>query len=244
VAYEYEHEFWLRVDGSGTVHVTGRPTLWTAFKALPQHDAPEATAKEAARRLFESSGLRVRRVTLTRRDGRPYLFVSADFADVNRLPGTPAFPDLQIRLEQQQERLHLEGSWLRPASAAKAAAQDREGLMAVRFHLPSKVYSHRNAFAGVERGNIVGWRQDTASGLDGRPLEFGAEMDQRSILHSTVGLFAAAIALALAILAAALLLAFRKGRGARAGQRFASGARFARTEQAGRSGESQQPPAP
>ena len=31
VAYEYEHEFWIRVDGSGTVNVTGRPELWTAF---------------------------------------------------------------------------------------------------------------------------------------------------------------------------------------------------------------------
>ena len=30
VAYEYEHEFWLDVDGSGTVYVTGRPSLWTA----------------------------------------------------------------------------------------------------------------------------------------------------------------------------------------------------------------------
>ena len=45
--------------------------------------------------------------------------------------------------------------------------------MAVRFHLPSKVYSHRNAFAGVERGNIVGWRQTVAEGLAGRPLELG-----------------------------------------------------------------------
>ena len=74
--------------------------------------------------------------------------------------------------------------------------------MAVRFHLPSKVYSHRNAFAGVERGNIVGWRETVVEGLAGRPLEVGALMDRRSILMSTVGLFAIAIAAALAILAA------------------------------------------
>jgi hypothetical protein len=26
VAYEFEHEFWIRVDGSGTVNVTARPS--------------------------------------------------------------------------------------------------------------------------------------------------------------------------------------------------------------------------
>jgi hypothetical protein len=212
VAYEYEHEFWLRVDGTGTVNVTGRPSLWTAFKRLGRPDDPDGTAtRETARELFERSGLRVRSVTLTRREGRPYLFVSADFADVNRLGGTPAFPDLELKLERADDRLRLAGAWRSPTPGAGAAA-DREGLMAVRFHLPSKVYAHHNAFAGVERGNIVGWRQDTAAGLDGAPLEFGAEMDRRSILHSTVGLFAAAIGLAIAILAGALYVVFRRGK--------------------------------
>ena len=54
--------------------------------------------------------------------------------------------------------------------------------MAVRFHLPSKVYEHKNAVEGVERGNIVGWRQDVAQGLAGRPLELGAVIGPRSIL--------------------------------------------------------------
>ena len=31
VAYEFEHEFWIRVDGSGTVNVTARPELWAAM---------------------------------------------------------------------------------------------------------------------------------------------------------------------------------------------------------------------
>ena len=43
-------------------------------------------------------------------------------------------------------------------------------------------------------------------------LEFGALLDPRSILWSTVGLFAGAIALALALLAGALWLVSRKGR--------------------------------
>lgn len=213
VVYEYEHEFWLRVDGSGTVNVTGRPGLWVAFKGLGRTDDPDGTAtRETARTLFERSGLRVKRVTLTRRDGRPYLFVSADFTDVNALSGLPAFPDLTLRLARVQDRLELEGRWSRPPGVPEAPPADRDGLMAVRFHLPSKIYGHKNAAEGVERGNIVGWRQTVGEGLGGRPLELGASMDQRSILHSTVALFAGAIVLALSLLGGVLWWTIRRGR--------------------------------
>jgi hypothetical protein len=211
--YEYEHEFWLRVDGSGAVNVTGRPALWTAFKGLGNPRDPETTAtREAARALFERSGLQVKRVTVTRREGRPYLFVSAEFEDVNRLSGTPAFPDLRIGMRREQDRLIVEGTWARPKDAPDVGARDRDGLMAVRFHLPSKVFGHKNAADGVERGNILGWRQEVAQGLDGRGLDFGAEMDERSILLSTVVLFASAIAIAVLLLAGALWAVMRRGR--------------------------------
>jgi hypothetical protein len=220
VVYEYEHEFWIRVNGSGTVNVTGRPALWTAFKGLGRAEDPDGTVtREAARALFERSGLRVKRVTLVHRDGRPYLFVSADFDDVSRLPGTPAFPDLQISLRPDgDERLRLQGRWSRPPGGAVVPGDQRDGMMAVRFHLPSKVYSHQNAQDGVQRGNIVGWRQDVAAALDGQALQFEAVMSRRSILFSTVTLFAAAIAGGLGILAAALYLVFRRGRRAASGR--------------------------
>ncbi len=217
LTYEYEHEIWLRVDGAGTVNVTGRPALWTAFKGLGRTEDPEGTAtREAARELFERSGLRVRSATLTRRAGQPYLFVSADFADINKLAGTPAFPDLQLALVRDGERLRLSGDWVRPPGGGLPAAQHRAGLMAVRLHLPAKVYSHRNAVEGVERGNIVSWRQDVEQALQGRSLELGAVMDRRSILGSTVLLFASAIAAALALLALGLYLVLRRGRRQRA----------------------------
>jgi hypothetical protein len=211
VAYEYEHEFWLRVDGSGTVNVTGRPELWTAFKGPDAADRRGTATRESVRALFERSGLSVKRVTLTERDGRPYLFVSADFADLNALRGTPAFADFEnLSVGREGERLSLYGIWKRPASRTEKPAED--GLMAVRFHLPSKVYEHKNAMDGVERGNIVGWRQDVRQALAGRRLEVGALMDPRSILVSTVGLFGIAIVGGLSVLALGLYLAVRKGR--------------------------------
>ena len=33
IRYEYEHELWLDVDGSGRVNVTGRPDLWAAWNS-------------------------------------------------------------------------------------------------------------------------------------------------------------------------------------------------------------------
>jgi hypothetical protein len=211
LAYEYEHEFWLDVDGSGSVFVTGQPTLWRTFKGLSTPGDDGEALRRDARALFERSGLRVRRVTVTRRQGRPYLFVSADFDDVNRLPGTSAFPDLRLTLRRENGRLRLAGTWSLALPRATPPPVDA-GLMAVRFHLPSKVYEHQNAFAGVERGNIVAWRQDVAQGLAGRTLEFGAVMDSRSILHSTVGLFAGAIVLGLGLLGLILAFVFRRGR--------------------------------
>jgi hypothetical protein len=213
IAYEYEHEIWLNVDGSGSLRTTGRPELWTAFKGLGSPDDARATAtRDAVRALYERSGLRVRRTTLTRRRGRPYLYISADFEDVNALSATPAFPDLRIVMKREGERIRVEGSWQRPAGSPDVKGVERDGLMAVRFHLPSKVYEHNNAADGVERGNILAWRQTVAEGLNGGTLDFGALMDKRSILFSTVALFGGAILVGLGLVASGLFYFVRRGR--------------------------------
>jgi hypothetical protein len=212
LVYEYEHEFWLRTDGSGSVYITGRPALFVAFKGLGRAEDPEGTAtRETARRFFEKAGLRVNRTAVTRRRGQRYLFVSADFADVNRLNASGAFPDLEIALQREGRRLRLTGVW-RPPEGAAAPPLPREGLLAVRFHLPSKVYLHENAADGVERGNILSWREDVAGALEGRSIPFGAVIDDRSILFSTVLLFAAAIGLAALILVSVFYVVARRGR--------------------------------
>ncbi len=211
--YEYEHELWLRVDGSGTVYVTGRPALWAAFKGVGTAEDPENTISlEEVRRLFERSGLRVRKVIRVRRAGQTYIFASADFQDVNALSASAAFPDLDLRLTREGEQLRLAGAWKPPGAMRAAGPDERVGLMAVRLHLPSKVREHKNAFAGVERGNIVTWRQDVAQAFQGRRLEFGALMDRRSILLATVTLFLGSIIAAVATIGLVLYLIYRRGR--------------------------------
>ena len=209
--YEFDHEFWLRTDGAGSVRVTGRPALWVAFKGLPDAD-DEVRLLADARRAFERSGLEVRRSQVTTWSGRRYLSVTAEFKDVNRLSATPAFPDLTLQLQRVADRLNLEGEWRLPTGSAELASRDRDGLAAIRFHLPSKVYAHRNAADGVERGNILTWRTELPAVGSGRALAFGASLGQRSILVSTLWLFAAAIGTAVATLVTVFALVRRRGR--------------------------------
>ena len=98
LVFEYEHEFWLRTDGSGSVFVTGRPELWVAFKGLGRTDDPEGTAtREAARAFFEKAGLRVNRVTITRRSGQRYLFAARSFSATSTASPAAAFDFLSGR---------------------------------------------------------------------------------------------------------------------------------------------------
>lgn len=217
VAYEFEHEFWLKTDGSGSFVITAPPWIWNAVKNVGDAGKLDATVnEETVAALFRSIPVRNARVRKVTRDGRPYITVSADFDDVNALSGTAAFADLDVALRREGERLRLAGAWRRPL-ASGAAKGDDAGLMAVRFHLPSEIYEHRNAFEGVERGNILSWRQDLRQGLTGAPLEFGATMGSTSVLSATLGLFGLAILTGLAVIGAALFVFTRRGRAAHAG---------------------------
>jgi hypothetical protein len=138
------------------------------------------------------------------------LFLAADFDDLSRLGS--AFPDLHLELRKDEGRLQLAGAWSRPPGTPDPPAADRDGLLAVRFHLPSKVYTHANAFAGVERGNILSWRMGVAEALRGDRIEIGATLDPRSLLGSTLRLFATATVAALVILGGTLIVLVRNGR--------------------------------
>ena len=56
------------------------------------------------------------------------------------------------------------------------------------MHIPSEILYH-NA-AGVQRGNILEWDQPLAARLKGDALDLQVNMEPRSILYSTLLLFA------------------------------------------------------
>lgn len=212
LTYEFEHEFWLKTDGSGSFVVTAPPWVWNAVKNVGDSRNPEATVNEqSVGALFRSATILNPRVRTVTRNRRPYITVAADFSDVNALVGTRAFPDLVVALRREGDRLRLFGVWRRPPSAGTAQG-DESGLMAVRFHLPSEIYDHRNASSGVERGNILSWRQGLGGGLAGAPLDFGATLGTRSVLSATLGLFGLAILTALGLISLIVVLVTRRGR--------------------------------
>jgi hypothetical protein len=212
VTYEFEHEFWVNPDGSGSFAVTAPLWVWNAVKNVGEPRTLDATVNvQTVGALFDDPAILRPRVKRVVRGGRPYITVSADFSDINALVGTRAFPDLVISLRPEGTRLRLFGVWRRPRGAGTAQGDD-QGLMAVRFHLRSEIFDHRNAFSGVERGNILSWRQDLRGGIAGAPIDFGATLGTRSVLSATLSLFAFALVAGCGLIATVLFAFARRGR--------------------------------
>ena len=213
VTYEFDHEFWLNTNGSGSFIVTAPPWVWNSVKNVGDSRNIETTVTATAiADLFRNAAFSSVRVKTATRGGQPYITVAASFSDVNALIGTKAFPDLAISLRSNGERLRLFGVWRRPPNAGTAQGDDT-GRMAVRFHIPSEIFDHQNAASGVERGNILSWTQDLSAGIAGTPLDFGATLGTTSVLRATLGLFALAGAAGVGLVGFVLRFFRRKGRG-------------------------------
>ena len=163
LTYEYEHEFWLRVDGSGTVNVTGRPALWTAFKELARSARPRGGhAPGGARRCSRGRACACAASRVTRRGGQ-------------------ALP-LRVRGLPRREPLSRHAGLPGPAGRSAAARASGCGSTGSWQRAPRGRLRRRRARPrgphgrplppaeqglratgtptdGVERGNIVGWRQ-------------------------------------------------------------------------------------
>ena len=166
VAYEFEHEFWVRVDGSG---IGERDR---AARAVGGHEGPEGRSDREAtdgrgRRARALRGLRPARAA-----GDPHpsqgaartCSSSADFPDVNRLAGTPAFPDLALSLrpegEQPPPRRAL-GAAARPARSparparrphGRALPPAQQGLLASQRLRRRRARQHRGLARDGHRG--------------------------------------------------------------------------------------------
>ena len=110
VVYEFDHEFWLNTDGSGSFVVTAPPWVWNAAKNVGDGRNVDSTVTNASvGALFQDPIFLKPRVKTVIRSGAPYITVSADFTDINALVGTRAFPDLVVALRREGTRLRLFG---------------------------------------------------------------------------------------------------------------------------------------
>jgi hypothetical protein len=217
--YEYEEELYLSLDGSATLNVNASVAALVALRGADLDVNPRARLDRAAvRALFEGTGVEVSRVADSRRDGRRFVHVSLDVADVRRLPQVRPFSWSTYELRDHGET--FEYRQVVAAAAGKPVGDvgwTGDELVAFRIHIPSEIPFH-NSPNDQRRGNILEWEQPLAERLKGSPLELRVTMESRSILYSTLILFGAAVVAAAATFAVVIWWISRRGRGAAAAE--------------------------
>jgi len=220
--YEYEEQVYLSVDGSATVVIDSSLAALVALRGLSiDRSASGATDRDTIQRLFAAAGCAVENVSrIWTRSGRRFVQVRIAAADVKQLPscaplawssyGLAPIDDDGLRYQQ------LVGA----AAGADPGVVNWRGdeLVAFKLHLPSRIRWHNvklldgTTNGEIERGNILTWVQTLKARRAGTPLEIAVEMDQTSILNTTLWVFAGAFAAAVGALVLIIWLVIRKGR--------------------------------
>jgi hypothetical protein len=194
--YEYEEEMYLALDPSPSARVD----------------------RDRIRDYFNASGVRVTRVSSSRRSGRRFVHVRLDVDDVRQLARTAPFAWSTYRLDRDGDHYVFEqriGAAAAPGgnveTVSSAAHWNGSELVAFRLHLPSKIDFH-NTKRDIGRGNILAWEQPLAERLRGAPLTLEARMQSQSILYRTLWLFGVTF-IAVAAAFAVVLWWLLRGRG-------------------------------
>ncbi len=100
--YEYEEELYLALDGSATLNVNASVAALVALHGADLDVSPRARVdREDVRALFHGPGVEVSTPTLSRRDGRRFVHVRIDVADIRQLPRVAPFSWSTYRFERQ-----------------------------------------------------------------------------------------------------------------------------------------------
>ena len=201
--YEYEEELFVDLDGSATVYVNASVPALVALRGVDLPLDPAARVDRVAlRELFEAPGVDVRTPTLSRRDGRRFVHVRLDAADLGALERVAPLAWSSYRLARDGDRVEFR-QLVGEAAATPVPEAGWTGaeLVAFRVHLPSRIEFHNAPSGEVQRGNILAWEQPLAERLRGAPLDLRARMEGQSILYRTLLLFAGTGVAALGTLA-------------------------------------------
>lgn len=215
--YEYEEELYLDVDGSATAFVNASVPALVALRGADLDVDPDARFdRRRVRAVFEGPRVRVRTPTTSRRHGRRFVHVRVDADRVEDLKTLAPFAWSDYSIMRRDER--IEFRQVVGASAAKAVGNvgwTGGELVAFRMHLPSEISYHNAPSRTVQRGNILAWEQPLRKRLEGAPLDIQAHMAPRSILYSTLRLFAGTVVAAAAAFGLVIWWIARKGAGSR-----------------------------
>jgi hypothetical protein len=191
--YEYEEEIFLELDGSAVVYVNASvPALVALRGARLPLDPAARLDRQTVRDFYETPVSRVASVTTSRREGRRYVHLRIDVADIRRLAEASPFAWSSYAYREQDGQFEYTQT-VREASGQSVGNVGWDGseLVAVRLHLPSVITWQNAPSKKVERGNIVVWEQALSERQKGAPLEIVARMETESILFRTLALFGA-----------------------------------------------------
>jgi hypothetical protein len=212
--YEYDEQFDIALDGTATAYVNASIPALVTLRGIELDTKPTARLDRAAlRQFFSSEGVRVTRISSSRRHGRRFVHLRLDIADVRKLNESRAFSWTMVTLSRQGDQ-YVYTQRVGPPAAKDVGNVGWDGSEAVAFrlHLPARIRFHNAPSHKVERGNILEWEQSLSDRLKGVPLRMEARMDQESILHTTLTLFAIMGVLVLIVFAVVIWMVVRKGR--------------------------------
>lgn len=204
--YEYEEEIFLALDGSADVYVNASVPALVALRGASLPVDPGARLdRQVVREFYRSPVTEVASVTTSRRDGRRYVHLRLNVADIRKLGDASPFAWSQYRY-QARDGLYEYTQTLQAAAGKGVGNVGWKGneLVAIRMHLPSKVEWHNSPSRTVERGNIIVWEQPLVARQNGVPLELIVRMQTESILARTLTLFGLMMVAAALTFAAAI----------------------------------------
>ena len=217
--FEYDEDVYLALDGTATVYVNGSLSAFVALRGADFDVNPAARFdKDRIAAFFESPGVRVVRVTSSRRQGRRFAHVRLEVADIRKLPQARAFSWATIRFDRMDTLYRFREDL--GASANKTVGNvgwKGTELVGFRMHLPSKIAYHNAGADNLLRGNILAWEQTLSERLAGQPLEMEARMEPTTILYHTLWLFLGSMSAAFVALALIVWFVAKKGKDRLAG---------------------------
>ena len=220
--YEYEEQLYLDVDGSAAIVLNASIPALMALRGLTLDPNPRARIdRNQIRAMVAEPGLTITRVSRPwRRDGRQFIQIRAEIADVRKLKDTKLFgwSTYDVKTTPDNTRDYRQVVGAPSGTAPQNSGWDGSELVAFKLHLPSKINFHNvrdietNETLPPERGNILTWEQRLSDRLGGRPVELQVSMDSGSILYRTLSLFAASFGAAVLVLIGVIWLVIRRGR--------------------------------
>ena len=211
--YEYEEEIYLQLDGSATAYINASVPALVALRGVDLEVDPFARVdRDRIRALFAAPGVKVATPTYSRHNGRRFVHVRVEVANVRDLQRVAPFSWSTYRFERQGDVLAYR-QVVGKATGKNVGDVGWTGDERVRFkmHLPSEI-PFNNSPKPTQRGNILEWEQSLKDRVAGVPLDIEVNLEPESILQTTLLLFGGTVVAAALTFALVIWWVVRKGR--------------------------------